>query len=252
MQFKNLAQYIAPDNEVLITPEIDGMIIEPAKQVLQQKINKISTQITRNEVNPSLVTAAKSLMRDNLRNAKFINQIDGFSVSRLYDDVLPADGEQLPVQPQIPSDKASWSDGLKAYWQNTDGYEELAKNNLEYKFKINNAMVSYSAPDKVKISTNAEFNIYMKALKEPSTKNMPVEFLNTLSREQALMLYVACINCGRKPVGNVPQDLSGIEKFSGIPLPELQKFQYRNSGGKQQKQQTAAEKAVLFRGLGGR
>ena len=83
-------------------------------------------------------------------------------------------------------------------------------------------------------------------LKEPSNRAAPVEFLDTLSREQKLMLYIACVNNGRRMVGKVPTDLSGIERLQGIPEAEMNRFRYRqqssNSGQPSQSQQTSEQR----------
>ena len=66
--------------------------------------------------------------------------------------------------------------------------------------------------------------------------------MDTLSREQALTLYIACINYGRKPVGAVPTDLSGIENLQGIPPEEMNRFRHRqqNNGSQHQSRQPNA------------
>ena len=65
-------------------------------------------------------------------------------------------------------------------------------------------------------------------------KNNTIEFASTLSKEQALMLYVACVNYGRKMSGCVPKDLSGINKLKGVPSAELNKFNHRTGNNSTQ------------------
>ena len=255
MEHKNLAQYITPESEVKINtandvrrqspddelPMIDvsTAIIEPARRIMQEKMDRISGEVGRGQINPEIIEQAKALMRDSVRQTSYIDQVDNFRVSTLYEDDNGNQPSQSPEsQPeQIPNDHSEWSDSLQAYWQNVDGYQEVAKNNAEYKFKINGATVKYSAQNKVEVSRNADYDLYDKLLQEPTNKTKPVEFLDTLTQEQALTLYIACINNGRRPVGAVPRDLSGIDRLQGIPESELRKFRQLTGEGSQSSSQ---------------
>ncbi|MBO6281591.1 MAG: hypothetical protein J6N49_03565 [Alphaproteobacteria bacterium] len=237
---KNLAQYITPDLEVEITDEVNRGIITPQKAAMTTKINNTATQVANGSINPDLIAPAKALMRDAIHQSTFITQVDNFRIATLYEDEntnrpqptsTPTPTPTNPEPEPVPTDRADWSDNLQAYWKNVEGYQEVAKNNIEYKFKINDATVRYTSPRKVEVSSNADYNLYTKLLQEPTNKNKPVEFLDTLTKEQALTLYIACINNGRRPVGAVPRDLSGIENIQGIPESELQKFRQLESGG---------------------
>ncbi|MEE6207090.1 MAG: hypothetical protein VZR95_03440 [Alphaproteobacteria bacterium] len=242
---KNLAQYITPDLEVKaenytydqeiggvkqeITVDLNTTIFAPARLALKNKVDNTATQVANGRINPELIAPAKALMRDAVHQSTYINQVDNFRISTLYEDEAengpaPAPTPTKPEPEPIPDDHAGWSDDLQAYWQNIEGYQEVAKNNIEYKFKINDATVRYTSPRKVEVSRNADYDLYTKLLQEPTNKDKPVEFLDTLTKEQALTLYVACINNGRRPVGAVPRDLSGIENIQGIPESELRRF----------------------------
>lgn len=235
---KDLAQYITPDLDVEITDEVSRTIIEPLKNTMQNKVNTVATQVANGDINPELIEPAKALMRDTVHQSTYINQVDNFRVSTLYDDEAentptphqPSEPEQAP----IPTDRSDWSDNLQAFWRNVDGYQEVAKNNVEYKFKVHDATVKYSSPHQVEVSSNAEYDLYNKLMQEPTNKNKKVEFLDTLSKEQALMLYIACVNNGRQMTGAVPTDLSEINNLRGIPATELRKFQQRISESGQQ------------------
>lgn len=270
MEHKNLAQYITPESEVKINtandvrrqspddelPMIDvsTAIIEPARRIMQEKMDRISGEVGRGQINPEIIEQAKALMRDSVRQTSYIDQVDNFRVSTLYEDEnnnqQPSQSPTEPQPEQIPNDHAGWSDRLQAYWQNVDGYQEVSKNNAEYKFKINDATVKYSAQNKVEVSRNADYDLYDKLLKEPTNKTKPVEFLDTLTQEQALTLYIACINNGRRPVGAVPRDLSGIDHLQGIPESELRKFRQltgeSSQGSSQRRSQNESQRQSVY------
>lgn len=213
----NFAQYIQPSDEVKISYWVEANIITPNKRRLADRIRDYNRDISSGRIDPSLVDEAKRLMRDKSRTPRFVNSFLGFDIGRLLDEENP-----LPVD--IPSDRAKWSDNLRDYWKNVEGYQEVAKNNNEYRFKIKDDTISYSAPNKVKVSDGANYEVYDKLLKEPTNKEKSVRFKETLSNEQALKLYVACINNGRKAVGKIPTNLEAIDNLQDIPLSEKQKF----------------------------
>ncbi len=251
MEHRNLVQYIKPElevsaenyvieaengsNEADRTVDIVGTIINPAKDALQEKINNISDDAAQGKINTSLVGMARALMRDSVNQSAFLNEIDNFRIASLYDNSDNYD-PNLPPQPEIPSDHADWSDDLQRYWQQVDGYHEIAKNNLEYRFAVNNTTISYKNRHEAEISDNAGYDLYVKMLAEPTNKARKVEFMDTLSEEQALTLYVACINSGRVPTGKVPTDLSKIERMSSIPEAAKQTFRQRMSQSQPQHQ----------------
>ena len=61
-------------------------------------------------------------------------------------------------------------------------------------------------------------------LEEPTNKCNPVNFLPSLTEEQKLLLYVACINSGRKTKGEIPTNLERIANMREIPQEERDKF----------------------------
>lgn len=236
MEPVNLARYIKPDMEVSISDEIQRKIVEPQKTDLRRRMDKLDEELARGTINPALIEPAKLLMRNGLQSSAFVNQIDNVRISTLYEPDInlpvpaPVSSPTLtspPAPDPVADDNSQWSDGLKRYWQKVDGYKEIAKNNDEYRFKIKEATVRYTKDREVDVSRNADFDLYVKLLNEPSTRNAPIEFLPTLSKEQALTLYVACINYGRRPIGAVPKDLSGVENLRGIPAAELNRFRHR-------------------------
>ena len=268
MEHKNLAQYITPALEVKaenytyneeigdvrqeITVDLNTTIFAPARRIMREKMDRISAEVGRGQINPEIIEQAKALMRDSVHQATYINQVDNFRVSTLYEDENGNQPSQSPEsQPEnIPTDQAGWSDRLQAYWKNMEGYQEVSKNNAEYKFKINDATVKYSAQNKVEVSRNADYDLYDKLLKEPTNKTKPVEFLDTLTQEQALTLYIACINNGRRPVGAVPRDLSGIDRLQGIPESELRKFRQltgeSSQGSSQRRSQNESQRQSVY------
>ena len=226
-----LAKYITPDLEVEISDEVRRNIIDPAEQKLRNRLAEFNRRKSRGEINTALVAPAKALMRGGVNYSSFINEVDGLNIGRLLDEEekpqsTPVNGNS--PTPKAPNNNASWSDDLKQYWSKVDGYFEIEKNNHEYTFKIREAQISYSDKNHVNVSSNADFELYVKLLKEPSTKNNVIEFAPTLSKEQALLLYIACTNYGHKMSGKVPTDLSGIDNLQGIPPEEMNKFNHRS------------------------
>lgn len=252
-EYVNLSKYITPDMEVEINDYARQNIIEPAERIFRQRENDYRIALEKGTINPALVAPAKALMRKAMNSSEFVNEVDGMSVGRLIGDnnpinTNPPQNQPQPQAPVVPDDKAYWSDDLKKYWSKVDGYEEVAKNNNEYTFKINDAKVSYSDKNHVRVTSNADFELYVKLLKEPSNKNNTIEFAPSLSKEQALMLYIACTNYGHKMSGKVPTDLSGIDKLQGIPPAEMNKFNHRNGNNQnQQAGQQRISQAMLQR-----
>lgn len=226
----NLAKYITPDLEVEISEENREKLIKPAQNELQKRIDDYVSARDNREINVNLVAPAKALMRSGMLSDSYINEVDGFNIGRLFEEPGTASPDLPETEaPKIPDDKAFWSDDLQKYWSKVDGYSEIAKNNYEYTFKINEARVSYSDRNHVNVSANADFALYVKLLKEPGSKNNVIEFAPTLTKEQALMLYIACTNYGRKMSGQIPTDLSGIDDLKGIPPEEMNKFNHRRN-----------------------
>ena len=50
-------------------------------------------------------------------------------------------------------------------------------------------------------------------------------FKDTLTKEQALKLYVACVNNNRQMKGALPKDFSQLVNLKGIPAEDLKKCQ---------------------------
>lgn len=229
----SLSKYISPLREVKISEEVRNKIINPAKKKLQKRRSELNKSLAKGEINLDFILPAKKLMREGIYSKSFINEIEGMSVGRILDEVSNPTTKNPDILKKpavkIPDDKAFWSDDLQKYWSKVDGYKEIAKNNFEYTFKIKNAKVTYKDKTHVDISSSADFDLYVKLLKEPSSKNNVIKFANTLSKEQALMLYVACTNYGRRMSGNIPTDLSQIKNLKGIPPEEINKFNHRTA-----------------------
>lgn len=247
----NLAKYITPDLEVEITRENRQKIIKPAAEILRKRRSNFEQARNSGQINLGLVAPAKALMRGNLKSDLYINQVDDINVGRLVEEENrpESNNSPTPTPQQVPDDQAFWSDDLQKYWSKVEGYQEIAKNNNEYTFKVNEAKIRYTDKSHVNVSSNADFELYVKLLKEPSGKNNVIEFAPTLSREQALMLYIACTNYGRKMSGKVPTDLSGIDRLQGIPPAEMNKFNHRTGRGQSQQVAQTVLPPVVQRGV---
>ena len=255
-EYVNMAKYITPDLEVKISDKIQKEVIAPQQARLEARLSEYAEKKANGTINPALIEPAKALMRGGINASVFIESIDNLRISSLYEPEDEPQKQQnsnpepqanpdpekksTPTPPKektaVPGDHIEWINPLEDYWNKIEGYHEVAKNNKEYTFKIKDATVRYTTQKDVEISKNATYELYVKMLREPNSKNAPIEFMNTLSKEQALLLYIACINNGRRPIGAVPTDLSGIEKLKGVPAAEINKFNYRmqqNSSAKE-------------------
>ena len=230
MEYVNLARHITPDLEVAISPEIGREIIEPQKSRLQQRQRQFLADKMHGLIDVRLIAQAKRMMRDTASSREFVTEIDNLRIATLFgrdDSPTPTPEQPSAPTPTVPDDHADWSDDLQHYWQQVEGYSEVAKNNEEYRFKINDATVRYTSKKQVEVSRNADYLVYDKMLKEPSNRSAPIEFLDTLNQEQKLLLYIACVNNGRRMKGAIPTDLSGIERLQGVPEAEMNKFRHR-------------------------
>lgn len=221
LEEKNLAPLIGSLQEVNINSDNMTKIIEPCRQILTRRLTEFNRDKSRGVINPDLAEEAKSLMRGNLKKSKLINKVNGFEISELAEDREP----NVPAPQPKPRKPAEWSRDIEAYWKKFDGYKELANNEDEYSFAIKESKIRYTAKNKVQMGKDAQYDAYVKLLQEPTNKNRPVMFKDTLSKEQALKLYVACVKTNRKMLGAVPTDFKGLSKLKDIPAADLQKCQ---------------------------
>lgn len=232
---KNFSSYIKPEDEVKIDDNVRRRIIEPCSQKLSGRIAEYKRKVKSGEINPALVDEAKAIMRGNMHKPRFIQKIDDVELSRLVED-NPYQPSQKPEQ--TIEKPAVWSKELKKYWSQFEGYQKITDNENEYMFSIKNSKVKYTAKNKVQLNNDAEYETYVRLLNEPSNKNKPVFFKDTLTKEQALKLYVACVAHKRQMKGNLPTDFSSLKKLKDIPAADLQKclnvVQHNNSASVQQ------------------
>lgn len=215
MKVKSLAEYITADNE--IEPNQDNLtkIIEPARQKIEKRTDDFQTQYA--DCDKSLLKAARRMQRLHISDPMVVSDVQTFNVSSLY--------EKNTQNKQSAENKDNnWSAVLKEYWRQFPQYETVCDNANQYKFKISDGSASYTSANDVHLADNCKFGFYKKLLEEPSNKYKVVNFENTLSEEQKIMLYVACINSGRKVKGNVPTDFSMVEHMDSIPLAQKNKF----------------------------
>ena len=147
-------------------------------------------------------------MRQNKLSTEYVHP-ENIYIESLDADYIAAHG--------IESENADWSNHLQSYYQRLPDYTEIAKNDEEYVFKLGQDIVRYTDKNTLALSKQSKFETYMNILAEPSNKNSAVNFLPSLDKEQALMLYAACVANGRKMKGNVPTDLNGLNHLQGIP-----------------------------------
>ena len=231
-EHKNFTPFVEGLREVSLSQENIANIITPCQQIVSRRLAEFNRDKSRGLINSALVEDAKALMRDNLHKSRLINNINGMEISELSDD-KPQVVSPSPQQPRKP---AKWSRDIEAYWSKFDGYKEIANNEDEYYFSINKNKIRYTAKDKVQMGKDAEYDMYVKLLKEPSNQNKPIIFKDTLTKEQALKLYVACVNNNRQMKGAVPKDFSLLKKLRDIPAADLQKCQRTICQNNQQNQ----------------
>lgn len=218
-EYKNFTPFINSSREVYLSQDNITNIIEPCRQIVTRRLAEFNRDKSRGEINPMLVEEAKALMRDNLHKSRLINNINGIEVSDLADD-----NRQPVSQPeQQPRKPAVWSRGLEAYWSKFEGYKEIANTEREYSFSIKEGTIKYTEQSKVQVSKDAQYDAYVKLLQEPSNKSKPIIFKDTLTEEQALKLYVACVNSNRIMKGAVPRDLKKLSSLRDIPAADLQR-----------------------------
>lgn len=223
-EIRNLSKYIAPENDVQINSEQRRKIIWPAKRELQDRLNDF--RMDSQGIDLSLLEEARAFYRRQMRTPRIIAEAQTINVADLVDGKAQPDEHNPAPTPPTPvaDDKAGWSDELQKYWSKFEGYKEVNKNNNEYSFAIKNQDVCYTAENKVNLSQNCKYEMYDRLVKEPSGAKRAILFKDTLSEEQALMLYVACVNNGRKMRGVLPKDLSLVETMEAIPQAERDKF----------------------------
>ena len=221
---RNLSKYIAPENDVQINSEQRRKIIWPAKRKLQDKLDAFHKDSQGKDL--ILLDEARAFYRHQMRTPRIIAEAQTINVADLVDGkAQPDDHNPAPTPPTpVADDKAGWSDELQKYWSKFEGYKQINKNNNEYSFAIKNQDVCYTAENKVNLSQNCKYEMYDRLVKEPSGAKRAILFKDTLSEEQALMLYVACVNNGRKMRGVLPKDLSLVETMEAIPQAERDKF----------------------------
>lgn len=218
-EYKNFTPFINSSREVYLSQDNITNIIEPCRQIITRRLAEFNRDKSRGEINPMLVEEAKALMRDNLHKSRLINNINGIEVSDLADD-----NRQPVSQPaQQPRNPTVWSRGLEAYWSKFEGYKEIANTEREYSFSIKEGTIKYTEQSKVQVSKDAQYDAYVKLLQEPSNKSKPIIFKDTLTEEQALKLYVACVNSNRIMKGAVPRDLKKLSSLRDIPAADLQR-----------------------------
>ena len=218
-EYKNFTPFINSSREVYLSQDNITNIIEPCRQIVTRRLAEFNRDKSRGEINPMLVEEAKALMRDNLHKSRLINNINGIEVSDLADD-----NRQPVSQPaQQPRKPTVWSRGLEAYWSKFEGYKEIANTEREYSFSIKEGTIKYTEQSKVQVSKDAQYDAYVKLLQEPSNKSKPIIFKDTLTEEQALKLYVACVNSNRIMKGAVPRDLKKLSSLRDIPAADLQR-----------------------------
>ena len=225
METKNLFDCIDDEHQVNISADEYTDIIKPCNDRLTKRLVDFQAAAHADDYDLSLVGVARQVLNDEMHQPRFVGTDEALGVATL-------DLENQPQQ-NVPDDQADWSNDLQQYWSQFAGYREVAKNNDVYSFAINNDQVSYSSTHDVAISRGSQYETYKRLMAEPSNRGRAVNFAKTLSEEQALRLYVACVLSGNKPIGEIPTDFSRLDTLNDIPADELQKFKAMQNSGSQ-------------------
>lgn len=206
---KYLDEFIDDAHEV----EPNVMLVQKAKNDYEARKNEYDTD--KADTNEVLIEEARKFMRRQNQGSAVV------SADNTYIESLDAD---WIVRHGIPNDMAGWSDDLQKYYRRQDGYFELTKNNLEYAFKLGDDVVRYTDPKNVSIANDSSFDTYMKVVNAPVARGSAINFRPNLNEEQKLMLFAACVASGRKMKGNIPTDLSGLDRLQGIDAATMDKI----------------------------
>ena len=235
-EIRNLSRYISPENEIKISSDERIQIIGPAKVELRKKINEFRKDSLEPGVNPAFLDEARAFMLKSIRSPRIISEVQTLNVADLVDGKPQVDENQSNPSPApsyqptpVFDDNGEWSDDLQKYWKGFSGYKEITKDFQEYSFSIKDQKVTYYSKDSVRLGETCKYEMFKRLVDEPSSAKKVVRFEESLSKEQALMLYVACVNSGRRMRGAIPQDLSAIDKIKSIPKDELSKFKSKIS-----------------------
>jgi hypothetical protein len=166
-------------------------------------------------VNEVLIEEARKFMRRQNQGSAVV------SADNTYIESLDAD---WIARHGVPNNRAGWSDELQRYYRRQEGYSELTKNNLEYAFKLGEDVVRYTDPKNVSIAKDSSFSTYMKVVNAPISRGSAINFRPNLNEEQKLMLFAACVASGRKMKGDIPTDLSGLDRLQGIDAATMAKI----------------------------
>lgn len=211
-----LDKYIDPSLDEL-SDYAKNNIVSEAEARLQKRKNEYDAALNAG-ADASLIEQARQFMRQRKASMQYLYP------ENMYIESLDAN---YIAQHGISCENAGWSNYLQSYYQRQSNYTEIAKNDEEYVFKLGEDVVRYTDKSTLSVSKKAQFATYMQVLKEPSKKNTTINFMPNLTAEQALMLYAACVACGRKMKGNVPTDLSGLNRLQGIPPQTIDLINHR-------------------------
>lgn len=203
---KYLDEYIHPSLEEFSEYAKDKLIPDAAKR-LRQRENEYNAAIHAG-ADADLIEQARKLMRKRKASMQYLYP-ENMYIESLDADYIARNG--------ISCANSGWSNHLQSYYQRQANYTEIAKNDEEYVFKLGNDIVRYTDKTTLSVSKDSQFATYMQVLAEPSNKNTTINFMPSLTKEQALMLYAACVASGRKMKGNVPTELHGLDRLQGIP-----------------------------------
>ncbi len=121
--------------------------------------------------------------------------------------VISDEDKNLPQ----PTNAETWVLKKIQNYQAMEAAGKIAKfePNLEIKdhfeAKVDGVTVTYSSPDSVKVSENADIKTFETIINEPDNKNRTINFTEGMPHETAVLLRAACLLNGRKMTGDVPE-----------------------------------------------
>ncbi len=204
------SNYINEENEVKLTAYAQNKIIPDAQKEFQNR--KDNYEKVQNTEIDELIKIGRRVMRSG--------KVESVNANNLFIESYDADEISLYTN----ENNAGWSNNFEQYYKQLENYQKITKNNEEYKFKLGEDIVCYTSDNTLQVSENSQYKTYLAILNEPSNKGTTINFMNNLTKEQSLMLYAACLACGRKMKGNLPQNLDGLENLHNIPTDIIQKM----------------------------
>ena len=145
--------------------------------------------------------------------------------------------EKQPEQEDVSwiAKKAQYYEALAQGGKIQDYEQDKTQTNV-FCAKFNNSTITYSSPDEVTVSKDADFKAFDSICKDPDNKGRPVEFPANQSEAFYAKMYAACALNGNPMVGNIPEKIN-FEELNNCGLTPEQIQQVKDVYNKQHQQE---------------